>query len=275
MPPAPFMAYESNITVPATPLGTAVTASATPHSKNTTYTQLIASTSFDAYAIQVMISDTFSSATNTSTLVDIAIGAAASESVIIPNLNAGYAQVSGGDERQGAQKYWFPLYIPAGSRLSATAQSAVASKAPRVCVWLFGEPLRPTWAGQIVTDYGTNLATSRGATVTCGVSAAEGSWAQITAATSKAHAFMAAGVSCDGDASVLSDVGLLDIGVGAATEQTIMEHLPFGLNTAEAMSTPFPFCCYAQVASGDRLAARASVINSGAQNIDVILYGLS
>jgi hypothetical protein len=270
------MVCETNITTPTVPLGTAVTASATPHTKNTTYAQLIAATAWDAFAILIMISDTFTSATNTSTLVDIAIGSAASETVIIPNLNAGYAQVSGGDERQGAQKYWFPLHIPAGSRISATSQSAVGSKAPKVSIWVFEQPTRPVWAGRIVTDYGTNLTTSRGATVTCGVSAAEGTWTQVTAATSSAHSFVAAGLSCDGDTSVLGNVGLLDIGVGAAAaEQAMVENLPFGLNVSEAMSTPFPLHSFAQVAGGERLVARASINNAGAQNIDCILYGCS
>jgi hypothetical protein len=274
VPPASFEAMETNLTTPAGNFGTLVTASATPHSKNTTYTELIASTAFDAYGILIMLANTFVAATDTSMLVDIAIGAAASETVIIPNLNGGFA----GDItvlNVGGQKYWFPLRIPQGSRVSATAQAAVVSDDVRVSIWLYGKPLRPVWAGTQVVDYGTNMATSKGVSVAMGVSGAEGSWTQIVASTSQAHSYLAAGIACAADTTVAAGTGFLDIGKGAATERSIVENLPYGLSTNEALSYFFPFSAWAQVAPGERLAARASYTSASAGSIDCCLYGVS
>lgn len=271
LPPTSFEAYQTNSTTPLN-YGTAIAASATPHTKNTTYTELIASTSFDAYAILLHFADSFSTGAATSMLTDIAIGAAASESVIIPNLNTGfaYAGIVG-----GGQKYWFPLYIPAGSRISATAQALVGSQTVACLVWIFGRPRRPVWAGQTVTAYGVNLATSQGVAVTIGTSAAEGSYAEITSGTTRRHSFLQAGIGGNAAISLQGSNGLLDIGIGSATEQLIVENFPFALNSAEGVSYAqlLPGCH--EIPSSTRLAARASKTGTSASNPDVILYGVS
>jgi hypothetical protein len=274
MPPAPFMAQETNLTTPAGNFGTVVTCGGSAHTKNTTYTQLIASTSFDAYAVMILFANVFSAAAATSMLVDIAIGAAASETVLIPNLNAGGA-TDITVVNVGGQRYWFPIYVPAGSRLSATAQGTIASDTVSVSVWLYGRPLRPVWAGQIVDDYGTNLATSRGVDVASGVSSAEGAFTQIVASTSQAHSYVAAGMGLAADTTISAGTGFLDLGVGAATETVVAENMPFGVSTSEALTQFVPFCCCQQVASGERLAARCSYTGSSAQSYDVSLYGVS
>jgi hypothetical protein len=273
VPPAPFTAMETNATTPASPQGTLVTASSTIHTKNTTYTQLIASTAFDAYGILVMFADAAVSGTATSILVDIAIGAAASETVIIPNLNAGYAQVSIGGS--GGQKYWFPIRIPQGSRISATAQSLVASKTIRTIVTLLGRPLRPVWAGSQVIDYGTDLSLSKGVDVACGLSAAEGTWTQIVASTTQHHQCFAVGIGDAADVTVVASNNLIDIGVGAATETVIAGDQPFGSGSNETLFYWAPISVWTPVPSGERLTARISSHQASAQSYDVQLYGVS
>ncbi len=272
-PPQQFSLYDSNLTVPATgAMGTIVTAGTPAHTKNATYTQLIAATTFDCYWIEIHMSEVVVASTDTGTLVDIAIGAAAAEQVIIPNLNAGHAASYTGTT-VGGQKYAFPLYIPSGSRISATSQAVTASDTVVVWVKLYGGPKTPVWSGQQVVDYGTSLAASQGVQVTPGASGAEGAWTQIVAATSQNHSFLSAGVA-GLDAVIGLQVLLLDIGVGAATEAAIYEHGVFVTSTAEALSQPFPFCVWHPVLSGDRLAARISG-SGAAQDCDVILYGVS
>jgi hypothetical protein len=80
----------SNIGTTSAEYGTSVAAPGSTHTKNTTYTELIASTSYAAYGITVLLSNVGTTAsTNARALVDIAIGAASSEVVIIPNLICG------------------------------------------------------------------------------------------------------------------------------------------------------------------------------------------
>lgn len=271
VPPVSFDYYESNVTTPTT--GTSVTAGGTAHVKNTTYTTLIASTAQDAYAIEIKFSDVSTAVTDTSMLVDIAIGAAASETVIIPNLNAGYA---GGQQalNEGGQFYWFPLYIPSGSRISATAQAAIISDTVLVTVRLWGQPSSPVWAGSEVIDYGTVGASSKGTDVAAGTSGAEGTFTQIVASTTRSHYYIAAGMGCAADTTVQTNGGLIDVGVGAATEDPILEDYPFRASTNEDI-THRPIGTFVQVPSASRLTARISAQSATAQSYDVILYGVS
>src|SRR3990167_876276 len=149
IPGAPqFSKYESNINAsPNQFMGTNVTNGATPHTKNTTFTQLIAATTFDAQCVLVTVGSTAVSNANSSTLLDIAIGASTAETVIIPDLCAGWAQDSG--TAPGGRHYIFPLYIPSGSRVSARTQTVRTTGGPFVLVQLFGGPRNPDrwWYG--------------------------------------------------------------------------------------------------------------------------------
>jgi hypothetical protein len=272
VPPVSWDAYQSNVTTPTT--GTSVTAGGTAHVKNTTYTTLIASTNFDAYAIEIKFSDVGTVvATDSSMLVDIAIGAAASETVIIPNLVAGAAAAQA-TIVPGGQHYWFPLYIPTGSRISATAQAVIVSDTVLTTVRLWGDPSSPIWAGSEVIDYGTNAAASQGTAVAAGVSGAEGTFTQITASTTRTHYYVAAGISNAGDVTSQQGGGVLDIGVGAATEDPIAEDYWFTTTANEDISHK-PIGIAAQIPSATRLTARISQGSATAQNWDVILYGVS
>jgi len=276
VPPVSFNAMESNLATPAATMGTLVAADALAHTKNATYTELIASTAFDTCMVMLMMSDV--GGTNTvvsSMLVDIAIGAAAAETVVIPNLNAGYAAIASAGGVSAGQRYLFPLRIPAGSRLSATAQAAVAGDDVRVAVWLYGKPSSPVWVGETVTAYGADLAASQGVVVASGTSGSEGAWTQIVASTTRAHRWLSAGVGGAGDGSLVNSHHYLDIGVGAATEQAIVTELPFSMGDVERITCHVPHFIQRQIPAGERLAARVSQNTATAQSADVILYGVS
>lgn len=271
-PPSCFTKFETSLTTPAAPPGTTVTGGAA--NTKGSYAQLIASSAFDCYAILVEFNDNRAAGVARTGLCDIAIGAAASETVIIPNLNCGYAGDGADSNACGGQRYFFPLYIPSGSRISARMQSAAGAVTTRTFVHLFGGPTRPVWAGTTVTDYGTNLATSRGATVVPGT-AGEGTWTQVVASTTQAHSYVAAGFGLDGSTNVAASIGYFDLGLGAATEVAIIENMPYGMSSAEQVAFYYPIGIAAPVASGTRIAARAYQRTGVASNIDVIAYGVS
>lgn len=277
VPPPGFAEFQTNLTTPVlNAVGTTVTAGGTAHVKNTTYATLISSLNFDVYGITIMFSNVFTTATATSILVDIAVGAAAAESVIIPNLIAGSATEFTSSAKPGGQKYYFPLYIPSGARLSATAQALIVSDTVQVAVFCHGAPRNPgVWTGTRVTDYGTNAGTSKGTDVACGLSAAEGTYTQLVASTSEAHDYMAFGVGGAADTTFQPGVVFLDVGVGAATEATLVQNLPFSTSSAEDVSMPFPFSSWVPVANAQRIAARLSTDNASAQSYDVAAYGVS
>lgn len=108
--------------VTASSKGTAVAASSTTNTKGS-WVELAASASMSSeWCVLSVLNDGTNGKVN---LIDIGIGAASSEQVIVPNLYMPAAQtyqLTGG-------KCSFPLHIPAGSRVAARAQSDVSSAA--------------------------------------------------------------------------------------------------------------------------------------------------
>lgn len=159
--------------------GTVITADSTAHTKGS-YAEIIASTTYDWYGFWMTIPETYVSGSDTSQLMDIAIGAAASESIIISNFVSGYSP------NAGFQPYFFPLYIPRGSRISARIQAVIASDVARVVLW--GNNGNSGLPGPLFTGcdtYGDDTATSSGTSVTPGISSSWGSDTNIGSTTTK------------------------------------------------------------------------------------------
>lgn len=192
--------------------------------------------------------------------MDLLLGAA-TEEVIISDMLMGFCGDMGAAGRGG--KTWeFPLYIPAGSRLAAQAAGIRTSTAMRVAIWLYGGDGYPPWRpGGKVTTYGMGTVPN-GTAITPGASGAEGSWTQITASTSEDHFAFVPSFQISNDLSTNARVYMVDLGLGAATEEEIMEGYVFSGDTAESMTGPLNgMPCFQDVPSGTRLVMRAS--NSG------------
>jgi hypothetical protein len=171
--------------------GTSVAANATPHTKTATPVQLIASTAADAYGIFVHIDNSATSNATTNTLLDIMRGGSGSETVLIPDLMVGWVLNQAVSNTQ--RTYFFPIFIPASTRLSARSQSTVASKTALVSVTLLQRPTQLGWVGSRVTAYGVDAAASRGTTMTSGNNA-YGTPATVSASTTNPIKFMQLGL---------------------------------------------------------------------------------
>lgn len=276
--PPQFQQYES--TQSAAPTFTPGTVVNNPtgsaNTKDTTWTTLIASTSFDAQLVLVYISASGLASTNTATLIDIGIGAAASETVLIPDLLAGWSPAPttlGGFPRHAI----FPLYVPAGSRLSARSQSVRTTGSTRVWVELLGGPRGPEWwCGSEVKAYGITSASSIGTNVTQGGSSAEGSWTSIgtTSQQHKALIFMAQGSNTD---TVMQTAGQdWDVGIDTTSTAILAEDFLSMTSTAEQLGSLGVWMpIYSDIPSGTVLAARGSSSVATPDVIDVALYGVS
>lgn len=256
----------------ATP-GTSVTTGAASGTKGAV-SQLIASTAFDAYWVTVIASDYRLAATASQGCLDILIGAA-TEEVLIPDLLMGYCGHAAGSGCLGPKRWDFPLYIPAGSRLAAQAAGARVSTAFRVWVFLYGGDGYPAFrVGSKVTTYGVTVPV--GTTVTPGASGAEGSWTQITASTSESHFAFVPSYQASGDTTINDRALAVDLGVGSATEEEIMQSWWFNTNSNESMSGPInSMPCFQDVPASTRLVMRAS--NSGANDggYNAAVHGVS
>jgi hypothetical protein len=233
---------ENNQGTTSAEYGTSVASHATvAHTKNATYTQLIASTAYASWGIMVYVGNTGTLAsTNYRVLVDIAIGGAGSEQVIIPNLLAGNSAPSGSTSVGGSQ-YYFPICIPAGSRISATAQANTTAKTVHVAVYLFQHQIPGAWYGQRVTDYGTSTATSSGTSMSPGNNA-YATDVSLTASTTNPIQYLQLGMDLLTNTTLTSSRGLARISTGT-TPDILVDDLPFyQLTTLETiMFTPANF----------------------------------
>lgn len=243
-----------------------VTAGGTAHTKGA-WTALIASTPYDAYGIWIGIDGIHASAAATAYLVDIGVGPAGSERVIVPNLNVWGADATAAG--LNPHQFWFPVYIPAGSRIAARSQSVTANKTCRVMVTLDAVPWYGPWGLGPVVDYGTNLAASTGTSVTPG-NAAFGTWVQV-GTTSRDHTFWT--VSMDGlaDTTLSAETDLVEVGVGLSGARRSLGVMRFRHTTAEQIAGgPFPlFLASLPVPSGTPVWVRMAAGSTEARGVIV------
>lgn len=204
-------------------------------------------------------------------LLDIGIGTAGSETIVVPDL------LFGG---RPYRPTLFPLHIPAGATVRARAQSAISFAFIRLRTHVFyGEPDCGLSVPGGITAYGTVTATSGGTHVTpSGTANVKGSYAQLTAATTAPiHALM---VMVQGSSSTLTNMEyLIDVAVGGSGSETVI--LPdFAVRTQDDETIfprspefwPMSMC----LPAGVRLAARCLAVNTTtATPIEVAVYGFT
>jgi hypothetical protein len=226
-----------------------VTASATPHTKGA-WSEIIASTSSDVTLLSFVITNVNTTSTDTATLIDIGVGAAGSETVVVPDIAVG-AQLTG--------LYTIPVKITSGTRIAMRSQSVVASKTLSIPIREFfafdagDAALTPT----TVDVLGVNTATSEGTAM----SGASGTWVEITASTAVDYsAFAIVPSSSDGNIAALTAI-VYEIGVGAAGSEVSFGRVIFSTVATEqvVMRRIWPFLFGREVPSGSRLSIRHNI----------------
>ena len=265
-------AFETNLTATSR-TGTTLTANGTPHTKATTYTDLIASTAAQAFGFWITAFEVFAGATDTGVLCDVAVGAASSEVDLVTNIDFGEASSIGGSTSTGNGKiYYFPgLNIAASSRISARIQATIGGDTAVVAIWM---DTHAQWhaANSSFVTYGANTAASQGTSVPSG-NAAFGAWTSIGSTTSREHKLFAVGCDTLGDTTVNNTTGMLvEIGfgpdIGSVTSIGIFQ---IGSSTGETLSGCFPPMVAFPVASGSQLWAR--IASTDTENRGIIIYG--
>ena len=234
------------------------------------YVELVASSSFDAQGILVCAnSNTF--VAFKAHLLDIAVGAAASEQIILPDLLT--------TDFWDAFFYgYFPISIPSGTRISARCQSDGASAPLDVTVTLLAQGFLPSSPLSRVEAWGVDAATSRATSIDPGGSAdTKGSWAELVAST----AFDARGILV---ATVSSNIiradsrWLLDIATGAGgSEQVLLgDFMLIGDDLKDQIRpAQFPFLPV-YIPAGSRVAVRTQCTITDATDrlFQVAIYGV-
>jgi hypothetical protein len=258
--------------VTTTSRGTAVTAAATAHTKGA-YAQIIASTAHAAKGFLVQLGN---ASAGVDYSVDIAIGGAGSEIIIVADLLAGSG--TGSIARQGA--YFIPIPIPAGTRVSARCQATTLSSALRAKVHLLGDlPGGMEPFGKCVR-YGFVSATTQGTTIDPGATAnTKGAWTQLVAATTYAIKALWFDTSNLVQVTRTSADWLLDLGIGGAGAELVIApnfHIEASTTDDTLVHGPSPLLPVS-IPAGSRLSARcmSSLNTATVRNLAVAVYGLS
>lgn len=228
-----------------------IVASATPHTKGA-WVELVTSTGFDTTLLAILGRESINTnGADTSLLLDIGIGGSGSEIVLVPDIMWGH--------QAGERCLVLPLGVPAGSRISARTQSAVASQAMQLTCQMSGcGGWTSADCGRRATTYGANAATSSGVnSATPGAANTKSAWTQITASTTNPIRWLSPQAAGPAGVTSMSNMdALIDIGVGGAgSEQVIIPDLSYRHTSSE-------YCRFPQVAfpvnlpAGVRLAIR-------------------
>jgi hypothetical protein len=168
-----------NITTP----GIRLTASATPHAKGA-YGQLIDLLPADTYGITLILSGSAASATRTDMMLDLAIGAAGQEVVILPEFLCGWKPAI----TTGPYQIYLPFFIPKGTRVAARIQALIASDVLDVIAFFHnGYDYMPGPFFRRADAYGTNAASSTGTSHTPGNTGVESTAANVGSALTRSY----------------------------------------------------------------------------------------
>lgn len=253
--------------LPATPststFGTRATASASTNTKGS-WSQVTASLPHDAYGFWLTMAGTATSATSTDGLLDIGIGAADSEVVLVPDLLAGWL----GTPTQGPRTLFIPIFIPKGTRVAIRNQGVIAADTVD-CMFHFksGDPANRGLLFSGCDAYGIVSASSAGLAHTPGNTGAESTWANIGSATSKSYGAILPLIQSS-NTTTTAIAYHWELGIGSVT---LAEWYYMG-NTGEYLNGPFPAEPAAvNIASGAQLQVRAEASGT-AIAFDVAAY---
>lgn len=247
---------------------TMVTASATAHTKGS-WVEAIASVDGVTTALLVVVMvNTNSGGSDTSTLLDIGIGGAGSEVVVVADVQVG---------AKSFQSAWLlPVSIPSGSRIALRSQSAVSSKTVQIQVLpMYGAGrFGPRPAGRCVT-YGANASTSDGVVVTPGGSGF-GSWVEVSSSTSDRISMIGVSIGPATRTAMYARPFLIEIGVGGAGSEVAVAAFGGHFGSSETADVGLSVMPVAQsIPAGSRISARIASDNSTANTAGVIVHAFT
>ena len=175
--------------------------------------------------------------------------------MLVANLLCGYSPLS---TQLGSQRYWFPLFIPAGVKVSGRAAGLRTSTTLRVQAFLEGGTISPPWrVGSRCTTYGITTVPD-GTTVVAG-NGSEGAWTQITASTTDAHFYLVPSFQMTNNPSSGGRSIAVDYGVGGSGSEIQLGSASYATSNVEQMSTLGDLGGEdVNVAAGSRLVMRAA-----------------
>lgn len=247
-----------------------VTSDSTAHTKGA-YSEAI--TSLDHYTDVLYVSISNCGVADSRYLLDVAVGAAASENVIIPNL---YAQELGSFGANS--EYVLPVSIAAGERIALRCQAGGVSQGCNVICHAGSGGFHHMRGATKYHAMGVDTANTRGVSLTPGASGSKGSYAEITSsAPADLHGLWLCILNQARDTSMNETKIEVDLAIGAAaSEEIVVPDIQLYAETTNDGITPGVTFLPIPIAEGTRVAVRAAESSAnGAATYDTILYGVS
>jgi hypothetical protein len=201
-------------------------------------------------------------------LVDIAFGAAGSETVVIESL-----YVTCGSSSKG-RSFYFPLYVPANTRVSARSQNATVSATLAANITFLGEPFLGSPSFTRIITYGAVRSTSSGTAQAAPGANAWGAYTAITpvGGTIEDHSWI---MPVCGDQDLTTRTAqshVLDTAIGAAGSERRLLPPFFFFASSTALQMQFFPGWWHQIARGSVLSHRYSAVAATNLGLDVVTY---
>lgn len=255
--------------VTSTSLMTSVAASGTANALGN-WIPLSTSTPFHSYGMELFLGNGnwASSATSTQALLSIGVGASGAEVALAQDVAFGGSLAYA--------SWYFPVFVPAASRLVVALRSEVASKTGTFGVRLFGGGAGIESASESIT-YGQVTGSSTGTAMTVpGAINTKAAWTPITASTTLPARWLLVGISVPPTTLATAATGLIDVAAGAAgSEGIIIPDIHWAVTASEDINTAMALCFPVNLPVGVRLATRyqaTSVSTAARPNITLTTF---
>jgi hypothetical protein len=264
----------------ASSAGTACAKSATANTKGA-WKQLIAATAYDACWLTATLVIDY--AGDMSEAFDIGFGASGSEVAVVNNLMLPGVTSLADNSPYSVIEYSFPLHVPAGTRIAARVQSPLTTDedGSSIAVNLYDGAFTQIEGAAGVDAIGFNSSTTLGTALVPGASGAFGSYAQLTASTSRDYMGIFLGFDTQGALPALGGNFEIEVAIGASgSEHIIKTTLGFASNLGSSRTAWLPLgspFLPINIPAGTRIAARISennVFGTSQSNFGLTLYGV-
>lgn len=231
------------------------------------YAELVASTPYDARAI--LLSYYHQTGSAAGHLLDLAVGAAASEQVIVPNIPHGGLFFSVGPAAfPVSTTILLPISVPKGSRIAARLQSSSGSNGFLVAASLVAADSIAIPSLSLCRAYGMNVGTSLPNNVDSGGSAnTKGAWVELSAALEYATRYMILfAIHTNTAVPAAPNSYYVDLGLGAAAAEAVVVPDLFRRENGNLVNQTANYPLPVNLAKGVRIAARAQSSTTDAQD---------
>jgi hypothetical protein len=177
----------------------------------------------------------------------------------------------------GANSYFFPLFIKAGSSIAIRHQCGTGGVNAQFRVWLYCKPTRPeSWrSGAYVNTYGATTASTTGTAVTPGT-VSEGAWGLIASLSRRAWYFQAC-LLIDDSIITANQVYDCDVAVGdGSNKDIVLQGLSYYTTSGET-AAPLAYPSFNECVREAPIAnvyGRSQCSGTADSNCSMIVYAL-